>query len=188
MPTRVAVGLGAVLIAGQLAWAYDKTPELFVGDPAERASAREQASAWLASTGRPDDVLLGYDPVFLGAWERRSDFSRTVVPRADAKLALEALRDADRPLGRGVWVFDSYDTNNVVRSLTIPFRRRGRRAHSRCGRSGRILVVRTLESTETPERYLRRAAAAMILGKTLDQGDADVNFATIDRAAALLGS
>ncbi len=188
VPTRVAVGLGALLIAGQLAWAYDKTPELFVGDPAQRASAREQASEWLASTGRPDDVLLGYDPVFLGAWERRSDFSRTVLPRADAKLALEALRDADRPLGRGVWVFDSYDTNNVVRSLTIPVQSPRPAGAFEVRAFGPYLVVRTLESTETPERYLRRAAAAMILGKTLDQGDADVNFATIDRAAALLGS
>ena len=41
-------------------------------------------SAWLAADARPDDVLFGYEPIYLGAWEReRTGFSRTVVPRAD---------------------------------------------------------------------------------------------------------
>ena len=39
----------------------------------------------------------------------------------------------------------------------------------------------------TPQRYLRLAAAAMIVGKTLGIADADVNFTTIVRATALLG-
>jgi hypothetical protein len=184
---RVALGLGAVVLAGQVAWAYEKTPPLFTGDPDERTAARAQASAWLATTGRPDDVLLGYDPVFLGAWERNGDFSRTVVPRADARLALSALEDAGEPLGRGVWLFDAYDTNNVTRSLTIPLQLPRPAGAFEARTFGPYLVVRTREATETPERYLQRAAAAMLLGKALDQGDADVNFATIDRAAELVG-
>jgi hypothetical protein len=184
---RAALVIGGLIVAGQLAWAYDRSPPLFVGDRVERVTAGEEASAWLAATGRPDDVLLGYDPIFLGAWERNATFSRTVVPRADARLALAALREASQPLGRGVWLFDAYDTNNIVRELQIN-RRLPRPAHEFEARVfGPYLVIRTRGPTRTAERYLRQAAAAMIVGKWLAQGDADVNFATIDRAAALLG-
>jgi Dolichyl-phosphate-mannose-protein mannosyltransferase len=185
---RAAVGLGVLLVAGQIAWAYDKTPPLFVGEPSDRVAARQEASAWLASTGRADDVLLGYDPVFLGAWERQRDFSRTVLPRADARLALNVLRGAHQPLGRGVWLLDAYDTNNVVRRLEIPLQLPRPPGEFEARVFGPYLVIRTREPTRTPERYLRAAAAAMIVGKMLDLGDADVNFATIDRAAALLGA
>jgi hypothetical protein len=57
-----------VLVVAQLAWAWQNTPPLFVGDPQSRVDARRAASAWLAATGRPDDVLLGYEPIYLGAW------------------------------------------------------------------------------------------------------------------------
>ena len=183
---RAAACLGALLVVGEVAWAYDRTPPLFVGEPDERTAARDEASGWLASTGRPDDVLLGYDPVFLGALERRGDFSRTVLPRADARLAVKALRKAE-PLGRGVWLFDAYDTNNVVRSMRIALRVPRPAGAFEARVFGPYLVIRTREPTRTPAQYVRLAAAAMIVGKTLDQGDADVNFATIDRAAELLG-
>src|SRR5438034_11719678 len=46
---------------------------------------------------RADDVLFGYDPLFLGGWERdRAGFSDTVIPRADAKLA----RSEERRVGK----------------------------------------------------------------------------------------
>ena len=110
-----------------------------------------------------------------------------MLPRADARLALNALRDAARPLGRGVWLFDAYDTNNVVRQLRIPLQLPHPPGQFEARVFGPYLVIRTREPTETPERYLRAAAAAMIVGKALDQGDADVNLATIDRAAEILG-
>jgi dolichyl-phosphate-mannose-protein mannosyltransferase len=181
-----AVLTAALLLVGGVAWSWDKTPPLFTGDPAERVAAREAAGAWLADTGAPDDVLLGYEPVYLDAWEHDADFSRTVLPRADSKLAAEALRAAPKPLGRGVWVFDSYDTNNVVRSLQIQ-RRFPRPAEEFEARAfGPYLVVRTRKPTGTTDRYLEQAAKAQVLGRWLEIGDADVNFLTVTRAALLL--
>src|SRR3954454_7786964 len=65
----VAVVAGMLVVVGEVRWAHAKTPELFDGDPAGEAHARDAAAAWLAARSRPDDVLLGYEPVFLRAWE-----------------------------------------------------------------------------------------------------------------------
>jgi Dolichyl-phosphate-mannose-protein mannosyltransferase len=185
---RAAVALGVVLVAGQVAWAWQKTPLLFEGDPRERTAGRAAAAAWLAETGRPDDVLLGYEPVYLDAWRRSRDFSRLVLPRADARLAASELQEARRPLGRGVWVFDGYDTNNMIRRLEIPFRRPMPQPDAFEARVfGPYLVVRTREPTGTPLDYLRHAAAATLMGRTLSIGDSDINFQTVSRAAQLLG-
>ena len=183
---RAAAGVtAALLLVGGVAWSWEKTPPLFTGDPAERVAGREAAGAWLAATGGKNDVLLGYEPVFLEAWQR-SAVSRTVLPRADSKLAAEALRAAPKPLGRGVWVFDAYDTNNVVRSLSIA-RRLPRPAEEFEARVfGPYLIVRTREPTRTPHRYLEQAAKAQVLGRLLDIGDADINFLTVNRTARLL--
>ena len=113
-------------------------------------------------------------------------FSRTVVPRADSKLAAEALRQAPKPLGRGVWVFDSYDTNNVVRSLQIQRRFPRPAAEFEARAFGPYLVVRTREPTGTTDRYLEQAAKAQVLGRWLEIGDADINFLTVSRTAELL--
>jgi hypothetical protein len=182
-----AVAVGALLVAGQVAWAWEKTPLLFEGDPRERATGRAAAAAWLAETGRSNDVLLGYEPVYLDAWRRSSGFSRVVLPRADASLAARELEDAPQPLGRGVWVFDAYDTNNMVRRLEIPLRLPHPAGAFEARVFGPYLVVRTREPTGTPNRYLRRAAAATVLGRMLAIGDADINFQTVSRAAQLLG-
>jgi hypothetical protein len=184
--TRVLVAALALACSAEVAWAWSKTPELFTGEPTARVAGRAEAARWLGDTGRPDDVLLGYDPVFARAWEEER-LSRLVLPRADAKLALEALREAGEPLGRGVWVFDAWDTNNVVREERI-----GRRLPWPAGMFearafGPYLVVRTRTPTGTARRYLERAAAAQVVGKSLGLGDADINFATVARAAALSG-
>jgi hypothetical protein len=183
----LAAAAAGALVVSQLAWAWQKTPPLFVGDPQSRVDARRAAAEWLAATGRPDDVLLGYEPVYLGAWERNGDFSRLVLPRADAELAVSELEDAPGRLGRGVWLFDAYDTNNVDQRLTIPLRLPRPAAAFEARVFGPYLVIRTREPTGTPVNYLERAAAALVVGKTLDIGDADVNFDTISRAASLLG-
>jgi Dolichyl-phosphate-mannose-protein mannosyltransferase len=182
----VAAAAGA-LVVGELAWAWQKTPALFVGDPQLRVEARRAAAEWLAATGRPDDVLLGYEPIYLGAWERNNGFSRLVLPRADAKLAVSQLERAGSRLGRGVWLFDAYDTNNVHQRLTIPLRLPRPASAFEARVFGPYLVIRTREPTGSPHAYLERAAAALVVGKTLDIGDADVNFDTVSRAAALLG-
>jgi len=181
-----AVAVAALLAVGAVAWGWDKTPALFRGEPQTQVTARERAAGWLAATGRPNDVLLGYEPVFLGAWKRSPRFSRLVLPRADARLALSALRDARRPLGRGIWVLNSADTTNIVQESTIPPRRPRPGAAFDVRAFGPLLVVRTRRPVGTPARYLRTAAAVMILGKTLGIGDADINFVTVARATRLL--
>ena len=182
----VLAGLLAALLAVEVAWGWDKTPPLYDGEPSQRVEARNAASAWLADGARPDDVLFGYEPLYLGAWERaRARFSRTVVPRADAKLALESLRSA-RTLGRGIWVFDASDTNNFVPRMEIPLRWPQPREAFEARVFGPFLVIRGRERTVTPREFLEQARAVQLVGKSLYIGVADVNLFTVDRALARL--
>jgi Dolichyl-phosphate-mannose-protein mannosyltransferase len=182
----VAVSMLVALLAAEVAWGWDKTPPLYEGDFASRIEARKSASAWLAAGARPDDVLFGYEPLYLEAWERaRDDFSRTAIPRADAKLALQALRSAPS-LGRGVWVFDASDTNNFDPRLDIELRYPQPRDSFEARVFGPFLVIRTREPTSTPRRFLERAREVQLVGKSLYMGDADINLVTVDRALARL--
>jgi len=183
----LAVTALVALIAIEAAWGDHKTPLLFSGEPAARVAARNAASDWLARTGRPNDVLFGYDPLYLGAWERNRVSSQPVVPRADTELALEVLDAAKKPLGRGVWVFDASDTNNYDQKLTIPLRRPSPTSAFEARVFGQFLVIRTRAPTRTIPRYLERALAAESLGQQLFIGDADVNVATLRRAAKRYG-
>ena len=184
---RTAVAAAALLVVGGAVWAWQKTPLLFRGAPESQIAGREAASDWLAAAGAPNDVLLGYEPVYLEAWERNGAFSRVVLPRADAKLAAQTLRDAPRPLGRGIWVFDAADTTNADKEQAI-VRRLPREPEAFEARTfGPYLVLRTREPVRTPERWVELAAAAQVAGMTLDIGDADVNFATVNRVAERLG-
>jgi hypothetical protein len=182
-----AAACAVLLVAGAAMWSWQKTPLLFLGASDAQTQGREAAAAWLLEESAPNDVLLGYEPVFLEAWERDDDFSRTVLPRADAKLAAKTLEDAPRPLGRAIWVFDAADTTNadkeqeIVRRLPRPPSAYEARAF------GPYLVVRTREPVRTPERYVELAAAAMVAGLTLEIGDADVNLSTVNAVAERLG-
>jgi hypothetical protein len=176
----------AALLAAEVAWGWDKTPALYEGEPSARVHARTAASAWLAADARPDDVLFGYEPLYLGAWEReRTGFSRTVVPRADAKLALAELR-SPRALGRGIWIFDASDTNNFVQRMEIPLRYPRPRASYEVRVFGPFLVIRGRARTGTPRTFLEQSRAVQLVGKSLYIGDADVNLVTVDRALARL--
>ena len=183
----LAVTALAALLALEVAWGNHKTPLLFSGEPPARVHARDAASSWLAATGRPADVLFGYDPLYLGAWERDRVSSQPVVPRADPKLALAALESARKPLGRGVWVFDASDTNNYDQKLTIPLRLPSPQAAFEARVFGPFLVIRTRHPTQTIPQYLERALAVEALGQQLFIGDADVNVDTIRRAAKRYG-
>ena len=143
------------------------------------------ASAWLAATGRPDDVLFGYDPLFLGAWERNHDFSGTVAPRADTKLALNVLDDAPKPLGRGVRVLDASDRNNFEQKLTIPVRYPRGASRFEVRAFGPFLVARSREPTRTVREFLLQAQAVEHLGQDLLLGDADINLFTVERGLGL---
>ena len=184
---ELGVATIAVLLAAEIAWGWNKTPPLFEGEPGSRVAARGAAADWLASTSRPDDVLFGYDPLFLGAWERRSDFPLTVVPRADVKLALGTTRKAAKPLGRGVWVFDASDPNNFDPRPTIRRVVPQPKDEFEARAFGPFLVVRTLEPTRTAAEYFRQARRAQLVGKALFLGDADINYQTVVQAGRRLG-
>src|ERR671928_1915588 len=185
---RVApVAAVLVLLCAEVAWADHKTPLLFDGESPTRVEARSAASAWLARTARPNDVLFAYDPLYLGAWERNGALTETVVPRADPKLALSVLRAAPKPLGRGVWVFDASDTNNFSPKLTIPLRMPRPASAFEARVWGPFLVIRSLEPTRTVRRYLEETRAVEVTGQSIYIGDADVNLDTAKRALKRLG-
>jgi Dolichyl-phosphate-mannose-protein mannosyltransferase len=140
---RISVPLVAILVAFELTWAVDRTPELFEGESSASGQARDGAAAWLARTARPDDVLHGFHPVFLAAWERDRSFPRRVVPRADAKLALDELES--RPPGRGVWIVDG-----EVSAPGLETRR-----------FGSLSVVRSRDATGSAARYLDLAETVL---------------------------
>ena len=183
---RAAPVVLAALVVAQIAWAWQKTPPLFEWEPDARQVARADASDYLAATSRPDDVLFGFEPLYLGAWERNDDFPLRVLPRADANLALSTLLDLERPLGRGVWILDASEQNNAAPALEIELRRPIPAAAFDVRRFGPFLVLRTKEPTVTPGRYLERAGQAVLVGKALWIGDADINLLTIERAARAL--
>ena len=183
---RAAPVVLAALVVAQVAWAWEKTPPLFEWEPDARQAARADASAYLAATSRPDDVLFGFEPLYLGAWERNGDFPLPVLPRADANLALSTLLDLERPLGRGIWILDASEPNNALPALEIELRNPQPAGAFEVRRFGPFLVIRTVEPTRTPARYLERAGQAMLVGKALWIGDADINLLTIERAARAL--
>ena len=184
--TPVLVAALVLLMSAEVAWGWDKTAPLYEGEPGTRVEAREAASAWLARTAQPDDVLFGYDPLYLGGWQQaRAGFPETVIPRADAKLALRSLREA-RTLGRGVWVFDASDTNNFTQKLTIPLRYPNPKSVFDARAFGPFLVIRSKQPTRTPKEFLLETRQAQILGRSLGSGDADVNLLTADQALSAL--
>ena len=182
----ILVAAVVVLVGAEVAWGWDKTAPLYKGEPASRVEARKAASEWLAQRVRKDDVLFGYEPLYLGGWERdRKRFSSTVVPRADAKLALDSLREA-KSLGHGVWVFDASDTNNFTQQMTIPLRYPNPASDFEARVFGPFLVIRTRRPTVTPKQFLIDSRQAELVGKSLFMGDADVNLLTVDRALSRL--
>jgi hypothetical protein len=172
----------AVLLTGEVRWAHEKTPPLFDGDPPGEAHARDEAGAWLAATYRSSDVLLGYEPVYLQAWERNRSFSGHTLPRADPALLASSLKDIPEPLGRGVWVFDASDTTNVRQRQTIPLALPSPRSAFEARRYGPFLLIRSRRPLVTRARYLSVSERVMRLGRGLEIGDADINLRTLLRA------
>jgi hypothetical protein len=178
----LAVAALVVLLAGEVRWAHERTPPLFDGMPAAQIHAREAAGSWLASTARANDVLLGYEPVFLQAWESNRDFSSNVVPRADPALFASALKGMQEPLGRGVWVFDASDTTNLRQHSTIPFALPSPQSAFEGRVFGPYLVIRSRRPLETPARYTAVSETVMRLGRRLGIADAGVNLKTMLQA------
>jgi 4-amino-4-deoxy-L-arabinose transferase-like glycosyltransferase len=179
----IGVALVTGLVVADVAWAWHRTPPLFEWEPDARQAARGEAEAWLAASSRPDDVLFGYEPVYLGAWERsRGSFPTTVVPRADDRLALRVL-DRAAPLGRAVWIFDASERNNIKRALEIERRLPDPAAPFEARVFGPFLIIRTREPVETPQTYLYLSARALLVGRSLGIGDSDINLRTVVLAA-----
>ncbi len=181
-----AIALTAVLVVLELGWAWNRTPQLFEWEPNKRQATRAQAEEFLATTSRPDDLLFGYEPLFLGAWERNADFSDVVVPRADSALALRAVRRAPRPLGRGVWILDASERNNLKPRLEIENREPSPADTFETRAFGPFLVIRTLRPVANDRAYFLAGVRAMLVGQSLGIGDADVNLQTIERADRVL--
>jgi dolichyl-phosphate-mannose-protein mannosyltransferase len=175
------------LLPFEVAWGWHKTPALFDRENPARVDARGAAATWLAATSRKDDLLFAYEPVYLAAWERnRAGVSRTVIPRADPKLALETLEQAKKPLGRGVFVFDAGDNNNYVKKTHVELRLPFPRSEFEGRAYGPYLIIRTRKPTITIAHYLDAARKAELIGKSLAMGDADINYATIRQAQVRL--
>jgi 4-amino-4-deoxy-L-arabinose transferase-like glycosyltransferase len=184
LPRLLAIVAFAVLLVGGVRWAHDKTPVLFDGDPEHVAKARDAAGTWLATTARPDDVLLGYEPVFLTAWERDGSFGKHVLPRADPVLFGDALRDVPAPLGRGVWVFDAHDTTNLRKRDSIPLAFPAPTGAFEARVFGPYLVIRSRRPLLTRARYVTVAKDVMRVGQRLEIGDASINLRTLMRAGS----
>jgi hypothetical protein len=181
-----AVVAVAALVVLEGAWGWKRTPDLYRGEPSARVAARDEASAWLAETARPDDLLLGYDPLFLQAWRRGGAISQRVIPRADPRLALESLENAPKPLGRGVWIFDTSDTGNALRRTQAPLRYPEPREAFEARTFGPFLVIRTVQPTRDVRSYLSLARRAQLVGKAIAVGDAETNLLTVLGASGLL--
>jgi 4-amino-4-deoxy-L-arabinose transferase-like glycosyltransferase len=182
----VLVALTA-LLAVEFAWGWHKTPYMYAGEPAVRKEARAQASTWLAATARPDDVLFGYEPLFLDAREKGAPFGGVIVQRADPRLAIDTLDQAKKPLGRGVWVFDASDQSDPGRvRLSIPQQVPGPLFESHAW--GPFLVIRTKKPVGNAEDFFRDTAAVELLGRSLGVGDASINQQTAITALSRLQS
>jgi hypothetical protein len=179
-PLLAMVAVTALVVV-DVAWAWHRTAPLFEWEPDARQAARAEAEMWLADTSRPDDVLFGYEPLYLGAWERNRSFPTTVVPRADPRLALRTIVRAGR-LGRGVWVLDASERNNIRPRLEIDYRLPTPEAAFEARAFGPFLLIRTREPVLTPKTFLYDAARALLVGQQLGIGDADINLQTVVRA------
>jgi len=184
--TAIALIALVALMVGEVSWTREKTPPIFDGDPPGEAQARDAAGAWLASTYRRSDVLLGYEPVYLQAWERNRSFSAHTLPRADPALLASALRHIPEPLGRGVWVFDASDTTNVKERQTIPYALPTPRTAFEARVYGPFLVIRSRDPLVTRAHYVAVSEEVMRLGRTLEIGDADINLRALLRAESRL--
>jgi hypothetical protein len=179
------------LLPAEVAWGVHRTPELYRGEASAHVKFRQEASAYLASVARPDDVLFGYEPLYLEALDRGGHLSKRVVPRADSTLALSALQTATKPLGHGVWVFDASDTTNgSSRRNTIPDLSPMPASSFTVKAFGPFLVVRTVAPTVCTRDYLKLARRVEVLGTSpgFDLGDADVNLGTVLTALGKLAN
>src|SRR5439155_1595893 len=83
---------------------------------------------------------------------------------------------------------DASDTNNFSPKLTIPLRIPRPASAFEARVWGPFLVIRSLEPTRTPRRFLEESRAVELAGQSIYIGDADVNLDTAKRALKRLGA
>jgi hypothetical protein len=180
---RAALGMAiAVLVSAQIAWGWSRTPPLYAGEAPQRTAARDEAASWLARFLRPTDVLWGYNPLFLQAFEDGGRVSKVVVPRADPKLASRALADAPKPLGRAVWLLDATNSGTTARSDIEYVPPVGFASRT----FGPFVVVWTEEPPRSASAYLFDTLAVQDVGRKLGVSDSDLNYETATSALRAL--
>ena len=178
----LAVGM-ALLLSAEVAWGWHRTPWMYGGEPGVRKEARERAAAWLAATSRSDDVLFGYEPLALDAFEKGAPIGHVIVQRADPKLALDTLAEARKPLGRGVWIFDATDQLDASKQrFSVASVSPGPQFEVRA--FGPFLVIRTPKPVLTAETFFRDTSVVEYQGKLIGIGDAGLNYQTAVTALA----
>jgi 4-amino-4-deoxy-L-arabinose transferase-like glycosyltransferase len=182
----IAVAAVLALLPAEVAWGWHRTPELYRGQPGAQVSARDAAASWLAARSQPSDVLFGYEPLYVQAWDDGGKVSKLVVPRADPKLALDALESARKPLGHGVWVLDASDTTNDTRTQSIPLVSPQPASEFQVARFGPYLVIRSVQPAGCTANYLKLARRVELVGASLGLGDGDINLGTVLQAERLL--
>ena len=176
----LAVAL-ALLVSAQVAWGWQRTPALYAGEAPQRKAARDDAAAWLAGFLRPSDVLWGYNPLYLEAFQDGGHIGDSIVPRADARLAVRTLEEAET-LGRGIWIHDVSNGGITPRWKIEEDVAVGDGFRSRT--FGPFLIIWTDRPVETPDEYLRDTIRAQLIGTKLGVSDAELNYQT---AIASLG-
>jgi hypothetical protein len=173
----------ALLLSAEVAWGWHRTPWMYGGEPVVRKDARDRAAAWLAATSRSDDVLFGYEPLALDAFEKGAPFGHVIVQRADPKLALDTLAEARKPLGRGVWIFDATDQLDASKQrFSVASVSPGPQFEVRA--FGPFLVIRTPKPVLTAETFFRDTAIVEYQGRLIGIGDAGLNYQTAVTALA----
>ena len=121
--------LTVVLVILEVSWAWHRTPQLFVGPNKASRPAPRPRTSWRRRAGRT--ISCSGTNTVLGAWERNKSFPDVVLPRADAVLALKKLERQPKPLGRGVWILDASERNNLKPRLEMENRDPGPPGSSR---------------------------------------------------------
>ena len=112
-----------------------------------------------------------------------SDQQRLRQPFGDhPALEVHVAGQPQKPLGRGVWILDASERNNLKPRLEMENRNPGPPGLFETRVYGPFLIVRTREPVKTEDAYLTAAARVMLVGRSLGIGDADVNMQTVELA------
>ena len=184
----VAAACVLAVLPAEVAQGWNKTPELYSGEPDAQVAARAAAAAWLAARARPDDVLFGYEPVYADGLERGR-------ARLEARGAA-GRREAGSGHARG--------RTEAARARRLGARRgradeQGAPGHDHAGLAGACLGVRDGSVRPVPghphaeadgmRRRLPRAVAPRRARRGLSPlrlGDAGTNRDTMTKAQLLL--